>query len=197
MLRRLLSQICPSPNLYSKMLYFSQNHNFSLCYSTFVCCLDKLASVNAPAWCQVGCWIYWKICRLEKMLLLYSFLLNHSLSVVAICYSFGSTNTCFVPTFCYRMLIFISVFLFAPILFRKTSAPVYLCVCTTHLQSHLGRRYAPTLKLQTYVCRLDGPCIIYLMHLDDEIRWPWCAFYNIHPSRESFTASLREKDTVL
>lgn len=65
------------------------------------------------------------------------------------------------------MLISISVFVFVPILLQKICAPVYLSVCTTDLQSH---RYAPTLKLQTYVCRLDGPCIIYLMHLEDEIR---------------------------
>lgn len=38
------------------------------------------------------------------------------------------------------------------------------------------RQNAFTSEQQICICCFDGQCIIYLMHLEDEIRWPWCAW---------------------
>lgn len=79
----------------------------------------------------------------------------------------------------------ICLFLFIVSLFfyRKLMLHFILCRLCLHDTSQIAfrtgctHRYAPTLKPQTHVCRLDGPCIIYLVHLDDEIRWPCSSFY--------------------
>lgn len=91
------------------------------------------------------------------MMLLYSFPLNRSLSVIA---SWQHKHLLYshilLPYANVRFCLYIcSYFLW------KTNAPVYLFVSTIYFQLHSGCRYGPTLKLQTYGCRVDGPCIIY------------------------------------
>lgn len=78
--------------------------------------------------------------------------------------------------FLHLTAICLFLFILSLFFYRKLMLHFILCRLCLHNTSQIAfrtdctHRYAPTLKPQTHVCHLDGPCIIYLVHLDDEIR---------------------------
>lgn len=173
------------------MLYFSR-HSLNLSYCTRICWVEqpvKLISLNTAADAKSSAQFTGKdedlkrccfIIPIELLSLLLLFVIH--LAAQMLFYFFLHSCICI----CYYSFKYSSISSYSSM--HNTSWIMLRMGCT--------HSNAPILKLQTYVCRLDGPCIIYLMHLDDEIRWPWCACCSIHPNRESFTASLREMDAV-